>query len=216
MLFLPVIALAVAVGWLSGGRLDALADVRIRRPWLVLAAFALQVALFSQTAERLKPALSDWLPLLIHGGSYALALAFIAANRHLRGWSLMALGTGANALAVLANGGHMPVAAQALVAAGRTARLAAIRASGATYYNSVLAGEGTRFAWLGDWLATPAGTPFSTVFSPGDVILAAGIVIAVAGAMEGRRPVRSEARFGPAAWNHAPRSLRSAKRGETT
>ncbi|MDX6524131.1 MAG: hypothetical protein QOI17_1644, partial [Gaiellales bacterium] len=46
MFLLPVVVLGVAVGFLLGGRLGRIADMRLRNPWLFYLAIALQLLAF--------------------------------------------------------------------------------------------------------------------------------------------------------------------------
>jgi len=162
-MFLIVLVLTGALAVpLLGGRLSALADVEVRLGWVLFAALALQVV-------------SLYLPGLPRGArvalgvvSYPVAGVFVAANRHLPGVPLAALGAALNLLAILANGGVMPASLSALATAGLP-----VDASG--YRNSAAVAD-PRLAFLGDVFAIPASWPFSNVFSVGDVLLGLGAV----------------------------------------
>ena len=81
-----------------------------------------------------------------------------------------------NLAAIAANGGSMPASAAALVAAGLETE---------DHANSVVLPD-PALAPLTDIFAIPAGIPFANVFSVGDVLIGAGIVILIAATM--RRP----------------------------
>ncbi len=156
-----VVAGALAVPAL-GGRLSALADVRPRLAWVLFTALAFQV-------------LSIYLPGLPRGArvalgvaSYPVALVFVAANRHLPGMPLAALGAALNSLAIVANGGVMPASRAALAAAG-------LPLDRRGYENSAVVAH-PRLWFLGDVFAVPRGWPLPNVFSVGDVLVALGIV----------------------------------------
>jgi MFS family permease len=109
------VLLGLGLGLLAGGRIDNFVDVRFRwLPALVLAAaarFGLDGALASGSVP---DALRLWLVI----AAYVLLTAMLLANRSLPGLTTAALGTAANGIAIVANGGWMPVWQPSLAAAG--------------------------------------------------------------------------------------------------
>jgi MFS family permease len=109
------VVLGLVLGLLVGGKLDSLVFIRLR--WLsvlllaVSARFGLDVAL---TAGSVPDGLRLWLVLT----TYLLLTTMLVANRSLPGMTAAALGTAANGIAIVANGGWMPVWQPSLVAAG--------------------------------------------------------------------------------------------------
>jgi hypothetical protein len=171
-LALPVMV-AVGLGLLAGGRLGALAELRLRAPWLFLCALALQIAAFPvflpwTTDESLASAL--WV------ASYVLLVAGAVLNRRVTGVPIVAFGMCLNLAAILANRGTMPVTPGAMHDAGRTAL---------TQANST-ASTSPRLPWLIDRWAAPDWIPFANVFSVGDVVIAVGAVVIVLAAMDCR------------------------------
>jgi hypothetical protein len=165
MLLVVLVAASALAVPLLGGRLGALAEVRLRLPLLLPAALALQLAALSL------PGLPRaWRPPL-HVASYLVAAGFLAANRRLPGVALVAAGGLANLAAIAANGGVMPASPAALAAAG-------LPAGGGGFTNSAVLAH-PRLAFLGDVLAVPAGWPLANVFSVGDVAIAVGAVLAL-------------------------------------
>lgn len=155
-----VLLAALAVGWLRGGGLDRLGAHPPARPALVGAALLVQVA------GTLAGGPLHALGLAVGTG---LVVAFLLANRGLRGTGLVALGLGANALVVAANGA-MPVSESAAARAG--VPLAAIGA-GLDPRHELRTGA-TRLPLLGD--VVPVPLPLRPeVVSPGDVLVAAGL-----------------------------------------
>jgi hypothetical protein len=168
----------ILLGFLSGGRLGALGELRIRRVELVYAAILLQIAAFPSgilpwsTPDRIARGL--WLV------SFALLIGFAVANRAVRGVALVFTGLACNLAAVVANGGLMPASPHAIRAAGLTYRL----------HNNSLSTVDPHLAWLTDRWAVPEWIPLGNVFSIGDVLIAAGIIATIVIAMHGRaRPV---------------------------
>lgn len=177
-----VVAASVPV---AGGRLGALAEVRLRHQWLIVTALGLQVLIIS-VAPGLAP---ERITAAIHLGTYALAGVFLLVNPQLPGLRLMALGGAANLAAIAANGGVMPAREAAL-------RLAGHPVETDVFVNSGVVGD-ARLAWLGDVFAIPAGWPFANVFSIGDVLLVVGGAVALHTAC-GSRLVPAHRRATPA------------------
>jgi Family of unknown function (DUF5317) len=174
-LALPVLA-ALVVGVALGGRLGNLARLRLRASWLFFAAIALQVVAFPfaflpwTTDQTVASVL--WL------ASYTLLIAAAVLNRRIAGVPVVALGMGLNVLAVVANGGTMPVLPGAMRLAG---------GSHTTLHNSTATAD-PQLSWLVDRWAAPEWIPFANVFSVGDVVIATGAVVIVLAGMGVRMP----------------------------
>ena len=151
---------------LARGRLGALADLKLRRPWLVLAAIAIQVLIVSVLPGDVG-SLGEPLHLL----SYLLLGLFAWSNRRVAGVPVIALGGFLNFVAITANGGVMPADPDALAAAGKTVEAG-------EFINSAAVDE-PRLAFLGDIIATPGSLPVSNVYSIGDVLILLGAFVLV-------------------------------------
>lgn len=144
-----------------------LADMRLRAAWLLFVAVALQVAAFPfgflpwTTGQATGTVL--WL------GSYVLLVAGALLNLRVAGVPLLAAGMTANLLAIVANGGTMPVLPGAMHAAGRTE---------VVHANSTAAADPS-LGWLVDRWAAPDWIPFANVVSVGDAAIAVGVVVIV-------------------------------------
>src|SRR4051794_23645958 len=113
-MFLGVLfVLAVASVPLAGGRLGALADLRLRGVWAIAAALAIQILIIT-----LLPGGDPALHKAIHLSTYVMAAGFAWLNRRVPGVAAAALGGGLNFAAIAANGGVMPAAPGALRIAG--------------------------------------------------------------------------------------------------
>lgn len=177
---LPV---GVILGWLAGGRLAALGDLRVRWAPLAVIGLLVQVVLFfGPVAERV-----GWLGMPIYVGSTALVLAVVLRNLAIPGLLLVALGAVSNLAAILANGGSMPASPAALAFLDKSVNPG--------YSNSTVVADPALWI-LTDILAIPRPLPFANVFSIGDVLIAAGIAWAIAAAMRGRST--SDGRVPPA------------------
>ena len=161
MLFIVIVLLAaIMVGYLAGGGLERLGELRLRRRWLLLLAALGQFV----GAVLGPPAYGVGLGL-----SAVLAATFLVVNRGVHGTALVALGLGANAVVVGLNG-SMPVSADASGRAGVSTQ-SLLRADDPRHE---LANDDTRLRLLGDVIPVPLpGRP--QVVSPGDVLIAAGL-----------------------------------------
>ncbi len=174
-LALPVLA-ALVLGIALGGRLASLARLRLRATWLFFAAIALQLVAFPfaffpwKTDEGVASSL--WL------ASYSLLIAAAVLNRRIVGVPVVALGMGLNVVAVIANGGTMPVLPEAMHGAG---------GSHTTLHNSTATPDPS-LPWLVDRWAAPDWIPLANVFSVGDVVIAMGAVVIVLAGMGVRLP----------------------------
>lgn len=173
MFILWAIPVGIGAGLLAGGRLGALATLRFRWGAVAVAGLLVQVLLFTPTGE----AVAGNLVPAIYLGSTLVVFAAVLRNLRLPGMPLIALGSISNLAAIAANGGSMPASATALVAAGLDTE---------DHANSVVL-PNPALAPLTDIFAIPAGVPFANVFSVGDVLIAAGVVVLIAVTM--RRPV---------------------------
>lgn len=175
VLALPVL-LALGVGLALGGSLSSLARLRLRAGWLFYAAIALQVVAFPfaflpwATDESLATAL--WL------ASYGLLILGATLNARIVGVPIVALGMALNLLAIVANGGTMPVLPEAMLAAGNHH----------TTLNNSTATADPNLSLLVDRWAAPDLIPLANVFSIGDVVIAAGAFVIVLSAMGVRLP----------------------------
>lgn len=170
MFIVYAVVAGLLAGFLLGGRLDGLAALRFRWPWLALAGLATQVVLFSGAVDADVGIVGP----LLYVGSTAVVLAAVLANLRIPGVPLVALGAASNLAAILANGGYMPADPAASAVAGIE--------PDESFSNSVVTASPS-LRPLTDILAIPEGIPFANVFSIGDVLIAAGIAVAIAVSM---------------------------------
>jgi len=161
-----VIALAVLTVPLAGGRIANLAQLRFRWVPAILGALVVQIVIVSVLPDG-----APTLHRLLYVASYALAAAFLVANRRIAGSHVVALGALLNTIAILANNGVMPASGAALRAAG-------IPASSSGFTNSTHVAH-AHIQILGDIFAIPKPLPFHNVFSIGDICIALGVAIAI-------------------------------------
>lgn len=160
MVLVVFVVLAMALVPLARGRLSALLDLRIRWPWLLLAALAIQLLAAYVPGE------ADAWRTGAHVASFPLGLAVVWANRKIPGIWLIGLGALLNGIAIVANGGVMPASLSAL-------RTAGLDPSPDVFVNSDVLAD-PELLFLGDVFAVPESWPFANVFSIGDVLVALG------------------------------------------
>lgn len=167
MFILYAIPIGILAGYLLGGRLERLNDLRFRWAGLAIAGLLAQVVLF---AEPVAVAVGDLGPLVYAASTGAV---FVAVLRNVRipGMVLVALGAGSNLLAIVANGGVMPASPEAVGAIDPLAT--------AGFSNSVVMAD-PALRPLTDIFALPAWLPLANVFSVGDVLLGLGIAVVIA------------------------------------
>jgi uncharacterized protein DUF5317 len=174
MVLLNFVAGGLVIGLLLGGTLRQLGQLRIRVLWLAYLAIALQVAAFP----------SGVLPWSMPGGvasalwlaSYGTLGTFIVVNREVAGLAVVGVGQACNVVAIVANGGLMPVTRGALRDAGLEYRLR----------NNSISAVHPHLSWFVDRWAVPTWLPFGNVYSVGDVIIGIGVLLAIVVAMRPR------------------------------
>jgi Family of unknown function (DUF5317) len=184
VIVLVVLALCLATVPLAGGDLGRLADLRLRGVKALFAVLVGQVLLLAVFAD------GDRTLLRVgYVATFAAAAAFLLVNRRVPGVLLIGAGGAMNAVAIVANGGVMPARVGALAAAGRPITEARFRNSAAVAH--------PHLGWLGDTFAIPDGVPLANVFSAGDVVIVAGVLVLVhitCGSRLPRRPRAARAR----------------------
>lgn len=169
-LAIPV-SLALALGLALGGRLGNLAALEFRAPWLFFLAILLQFAAFPLPFFPWET--GDATAIVLWVASYGLLIAAAALNWRIAGVPVVAAGMLLNLVAILANGGTMPV------------RPSAMRDAGESYLTDAnsTAMVDPNLPWLVDRWAAPDWIPLANVFSVGDVVIAAGALVLVLAGM---------------------------------
>jgi hypothetical protein len=163
------VPVGLVAGLLLGGRIGALAGLRIRWAWLAVAGFVVQLTIYTMQVGNL---LGDAVPV-VYVLSNVAVLAAVLRNLALPGMSIIAAGAVCNLAAIIANGGFMPADPGALAIAG-------VDTSGPT--NSIVVAD-PALRFLTDIFAIPAAIPLANVFSFGDVLIGIGVATVIAMAM---------------------------------
>jgi hypothetical protein len=189
----------VIVGLLTGGSLRNLADLSLRRFWLLGLSILLRFPLMF--SESFSLATRGWVGASLQIGGLVAILAFALSNRHLKGSFLVSLGTVLTLTAIVANGGYMPGSNEMYLALlkryGLMERAAAFEAGLMNYHTTALTSE-TRLWFLTDVIPIPRITVTPFVVSIGDVLVGIGMFLVVLWGM------RTRARCWPEEANDAP------------
>jgi len=161
MIWLGALMLGLVAGLLTGGSIDNFARIKFRWPLIVLAGVVVREIVLLTPFGRVEGA--EYV--------YVAALAAIVAWTilhfdRLPGIWFVTAGGLLNLTVILANGGRMPVAAD----------LAGSLLSRGTIGQYTLMGAGTNLSFLGDWISIG---PTREAYSPGDLVIALGIVLVV-------------------------------------
>jgi hypothetical protein len=170
-----VLALAILVGYLFGGRLKNFERLRVHWWALAFGGVLLQAAPVPQI-DGVDPEVIGTGMLV---ASYVLLLGFLTINREVPAAGVMAAGLLMNLLVVALNGG-MPVSATAIRQAGGSAEALTVAASPKHH----LMTDEDVLPFLGDVIPVPQ--PAGVVLSPGDVLLYGGMAWFVIQVMRGR------------------------------
>jgi hypothetical protein len=161
---------AIALGYLLGGRLGNLGGVRFRFGWVGLLGVVLQFLPIEGTPG-----------YLVLAASFILLLFVASANRRLAGFLLVLVGLSMNFLVIAVNRG-MPVTRDAIIASGQADTLKDLDTAGGSKHH--LATEADDLTFLGDRIAIPS--PVKQAVSIGDLVAYTGAMWFVVAGMRGR------------------------------
>lgn len=175
MFILYAIPIGIAAGYVLGGRLERLGDVRFAWGWLAIGGLFAQVILFSGPVS---DTIGDLGPVLYVASTAAVLIA-VLRNWRIPGLVLVAVGAASNLAAIAANGGVMPASPEAAAALEAQA--------GPGFSNSVVMTD-PALRPLTDIFVLSGWVPFANVFSVGDVLIGAGVAVVIALGMRRRDP----------------------------
>jgi hypothetical protein len=178
------VAIGLTLGWLRGGQLSELRNLRLRLGWVVLPAALLQLLVVTDPwAIWREPGMAGLLLMI----SYAPFVAFIAANPRVPGLAVAGIGLALNLVVMLANGGLMPVSPQSQLAAGHPEdREIIVGARTSAGKGIILPASETRLAFLSDTIVMPP-FPRPMIVSLGDLVMVGGLAYGVHAAMRRRK-----------------------------
>ena len=164
------ILLGLLLGLRAGGRLENLANIQLRWPLLLIAAVLVRFG--TEGLLNLGVGVVDQLRVPLLATGFVLLLIGLWVNRGYPGLSIAFVGILLNGVVIVVNGGHMPIWATSLVAAGLTPD----DVTSALHF--VVPGEASDFFLhaliLGDIIPVPIPI-VQNVASLGDLFLTAGL-----------------------------------------
>ena len=169
-LFFAVIAAALVIAVLIGGDVRRLSQIKIRHLELLLAAFAVKVAVAILGTTHSPVAVSVARPLNVIGA--ILLLAVVWFNRRIPGALLFGAGLSLNLIVIVAFGGRMPVLLPHDVDPNSPV-LALLRGGLDPLHVALTQPQGLWF--IGDIFAIPGLGGHSSLVSIGDLLMAAGV-----------------------------------------
>lgn len=169
MILVYLLLLAVAVGYLRGGRLAGYLKKPLKGVYLPVAAFLLESS-FAWLPSLLAAPPQRWLWIAV-AAEYLCLFAFLLMNYDERAFWLVALGTATNFTAMALNQMRMPVS-PAVFAFPSLSRFVE-RVQSGELIEYVLVGWDAPVWWLGDCIPIPWGVP--GVASAGDFLMGAGL-----------------------------------------
>ena len=174
-MFLSAILLALIVGALAGGSFPRLGELKLRWSWLLAAALGLRLLVLVSEETGFADALpAGW----FYVGAYLLVFVWLCGNWRVPGLQIASVGIGANMVAVLINGGQMPIWSAAFFSAGFTEADIVNDPFHFLLRTDTVAGFVAAGGLFGDVIPIPI--PYiRDVVSIGDVLLALGIFWAI-------------------------------------
>jgi DHA3 family macrolide efflux protein-like MFS transporter len=174
-MFLSAIVLALVIGALAGGAFPRLAELKLRWTWLLLVALGLRLLVgVSQETGIGSDIPTGWAYML----AYAFIFAWLWGNWRVPGLQIASVGIAANMMAVLINGGMMPIWSAAFFSAGFTEADILNDPFHFLLRTDTVAGFVASGGLFGDVIPLPI--PYiRDVVSIGDVLLALGIFWAI-------------------------------------
>jgi hypothetical protein len=179
---LVVLASALSLSLVTGGRLRYIENFHLKALPLGVGAFVVQLLIFTSRGESL---LGTLLPAVYVLTLLAL-LAFLLVNRRVFGVPFLLAGLVLNVVVVGANHGRMPTDPQALVATGQGSHAEDLVRDGAAA-NVVLMSDRTHLNFMGDYIVLPFLGDMGSAYSAGDLLALAGEAALVYGMVRAGR-----------------------------
>lgn len=170
MLLLLAAMIGTCGGLWHGGKLGNFARLDFRWPLIFLAGLLLRTLAFSRVIP------DNALAIGLYSIAVASLIVGVAVNRQIAGIELVLIGLLLNSAVILANGGAMPVSADALRSAGLDEFALQLRAEGQIGH-AELTTPNTRLRSLADIIPLTFLPGFRAVGSVGDLFIAAGTLV---------------------------------------
>lgn len=172
-MLIDFVVISLVIGWLRKGKLLNLAQVPLKKVELILLSFIIRYL----PLITMKYAYDFTMKyhMVITSISYIFLIYCLVCNWHLKPFRLIALGVILNFLAIIANGGKMPVSLQAVDMAGLDDFKPLLFDKEYLYHAAL--DVTTRLAFLSDIIPLPPPYPRPRVFSIGDLAMGLGMFV---------------------------------------
>lgn len=177
MLITLILVFSAILSLLTGGRLKYSQTWGLKKLWLALLAFGIQVPLFTSFGTKL---LGTTFVSLVYLLTLVGLIYFLLINRKVFGIPLLLVGLLLNFLVIGANGGRMPASSKALLNAGLPAA-ARLLETKTVAGNCVLMSSTTKLNFLGDIIVIRLGGAVGSAYSIGDLATLAGEALIIFG-----------------------------------
>lgn len=174
MLFEAVL-LSLLLGFLLGGKIERLGDVKIQKWWLIFCAFAVELVgeqLLASNGIGVLVFNYTWLLMLIQ---YAILMWFIYENWELDAIKIFFIGTALNFFVIMANGGFMPVALDMAKHYDFSQTQSAL--SEGLIFGHLPVSSQTVLVFLSDIFHLPPPYIYPQTFSLGDIVIDVGVML---------------------------------------
>jgi len=184
MLYILTVFLGIIIGLAMKGRISNLAEIKIKKVWLIILAFLIQ------TIARILGAKGVHIPvesiIVIQLLVFLMMATCFWFNRHYSGMLFIGIGYLMNTIVMAANGGKMPVSEKVLAATNISHFIDNIKSG--TDIKHVIMDNGTKLKFLADVIKVPGflGSMMQVV-SIGDLVILIGIFILTVELVLGRK-----------------------------
>lgn len=174
MLYIIAIIVGIVIALVLGGSFSNFASFKFQKGWLIIVAFTIQIVA-RLAAQKCSAKIVSY-ALFINIIAYCLLLTGFWLNREYFGIKVISVGSGLNILAILLNGGRMPVNYEALLRNNMDRIIDLINRG--LDFKHVLIDESTKVLFLTDIIQLPGIFGYlMRVVSIGDLIIALGICV---------------------------------------
>ena len=180
MLLLIILAAAIGIGLIRGGRISNMTHIKIRHPWLIFFSILVEYGLLflmRRTALVTQPMV--FLSVFLQ---YLLLFVFLWLNQQLAYSWLVGLGSFLNFLVIMSNKGSMPLSGAAVIMDANSKNLQYL--ADGRYLTYHIINDNSKFWFLGDVIFVPS--PIKAFLSIGDLILFIGILLLVQDIIAGK------------------------------
>ncbi|HHV99420.1 MAG TPA: DUF5317 domain-containing protein [Clostridiaceae bacterium] len=184
MLYILTVCLGIIIGLIMKGRISNLAEIKIKKVWLIILAFLIQAVARIIGAKGIQmPAESA---IVIQLAVFLLMAACFWFNRYYSGMVFIGIGYLMNTVVMAANGGRMPVSEKVLAATSISHFIDNIKTG--KDIKHVIMNSGTKMKFLADIIPIPGflGSMMQVV-SIGDLVILVGIFILTVELVTGRK-----------------------------